>query len=308
MEKNSILIVDDEAMNITALSQMLKYDYTIYVEKDGQGCIDTAMELKPDLILLDIIMPAMSGFEVIDVLKKKPETKDIPVIFVTGLSNSQDEEKGFVLGAADYIGKPFSSATVKLRVRNQIQIVNQQRMIESLITTDSLTGLYNQRSFRSELEREWKRAIRQQTPVSFILFNIDNFNAYDEAYGHSQGDVVLKEVAHIIKSNLFRAMDIIARWDGAEFAVILPDTVLPGACIVAEKIRSAIEKHLFVVEEKEDEKTPTNVTVSVGLHCAIPERQGSYTDKDLITSANKALSYAKGKGRNRVCAFTDITQ
>jgi len=132
VDKNSILIVDDEAMNITALTQILKNDYKIYVEKDGFGCIETAVELKPDLILLDILMPAMDGFEVIKELKRTEATKNIPVVFVTGLSNANDEERGFLLGASDYIFKPFSSAMVKLRVANQIKIVNLEREVKRL--------------------------------------------------------------------------------------------------------------------------------------------------------------------------------
>jgi len=128
-KKNSILIVDDESLNITALSYILSSDYTIYVEKDGQGCIESARKLKPDLILLDIIMPDMSGFEVIKVLKEDLKTHDIPVVFITGLNSAKDEELGFNLGAADYINKPFSAIVVKLRIQNQIQIINQMRTI-----------------------------------------------------------------------------------------------------------------------------------------------------------------------------------
>jgi len=131
-EKNRLLIVDDEPLNLSALTHILSSEYTIYVEKDGIGAIEAAKELKPDLILLDIVMPAMSGFEVISELKKDQALKDIPVIFVTGLSSSQDEEKGFCLGGADYINKPFSSAVVKLRVRNQLTIVNLRRRIAEL--------------------------------------------------------------------------------------------------------------------------------------------------------------------------------
>jgi len=122
VQKNSILIVDDESLNISALSHILSPEYTIYVEKDGQGCIDSARALKPDLILLDIVMPGLNGFEVIKILKNGDETRNIPVIFITGLNNSKDEELGFNLGAADYIYKPFSATIVKLRVKNQMHI------------------------------------------------------------------------------------------------------------------------------------------------------------------------------------------
>jgi len=138
-KENSILIVDDESLNIIALSHILSPDYTIYVEKSGQGCIESARALKPDLILLDVIMPEMDGFEVIKILKEDPETHDIPVVFITGLNSSKDEERGFNLGASDYVNKPFSAIVVKLRVKNQMQIVNQMRSIKKFNNNSALT-------------------------------------------------------------------------------------------------------------------------------------------------------------------------
>ncbi|MCL2387132.1 MAG: diguanylate cyclase [Defluviitaleaceae bacterium] len=301
--KNSILVVDDEAMNITALSHILKQDYTVYVEKDGQGCIEAARELMPDLILLDIIMPAMNGFEVIATLKKDEATRDIPVIFVTGLNNAQDEEMGFVLGAADYISKPFSASVVKLRVKSQIQIINQMRLIHNISITDALTGIGNRRYFYTQLEQEWQRSMRQQTTISFIMLDIDHFKTYNDTHGHLQGDMVLKETAQIIKGSLARAIDKAARWGGEEFAIILPDTTMEGAKLVAERIRETVEAHAFVI----DPSTTTSITVSIGINCNVPKRGADYTLENFVSDADKALYYAKGTGRNRVCVFTEMT-
>ncbi|MCL1862621.1 MAG: diguanylate cyclase [Defluviitaleaceae bacterium] len=284
-EKNSVLIVDDEAMNITALSHILKNDYTIYVEKDGIGCIEAAKELKPDLILLDVLMPAMSGFEVINELKKDETTHDIPVIFVTGLNNAQDEEMGFLRGAADYINKPFSSAVVKLRVHNHMKIINQMRLIHQISITDALTGIGNRRFFYSQMEHEWQRSLRQQTPLGFMMLDIDNFKEYNDKNGHLQGDAVLKNVAEIIKSSLTRAIDIVARWGGEEFVVILPDTPLEGTKAVAERIRESVEK--------------SGLTVSIGVNCTIPMKENC-TQENFVSDTDKALYQAKSEGRNRV--------
>ena len=296
-KKNSVLIVDDEAINITALSHMIGSEYTVYVEKDGLGCIESARELKPDVILLDVVMPAMNGFEVIEELKKDSATRDIPIIFVTGLSDAQDEETGLLLGAADYISKPFSSAIVKLRVRNQLQIVNQMRLIHELSVTDVLTGVGNRRYFNDILSEEWLRALRQQTPLSFMILDIDHFKKYNDTYGHLQGDVILKGVAALIQGGLLRSGDKLARWGGEEFAVILPGTELAGACKVAEAILHETEKSVFML----DENTPTRVTVSAGVHTVVPDMDNTYTLDSFISDTDKALYTAKGTGRNRVC-------
>lgn len=300
--KNSVLIVDDEAMNITALSHILKQDYTVYVEKDGFGCIEAARELKPDLILLDILMPAMSGFEVITALKKDDETKDIPVIFVTGLNNAQDEEMGFVLGAVDYINKPFSHAVVKLRVKSQMQILNQMRIIHNISITDALTGIGNRRFFYTQLEQEWLRSLRQQNTISFMMLDIDNFKEFNDTHGHLQGDLVLKETAQILKNSLSRAIDKIARWGGEEFAIILPDTSIDGAQNVAERIRATVESHTF----KLDGKSHANLTVSIGINCNSPQRTGEYSLENFVSDADRALYHAKATGRNKVCSVRDI--
>jgi len=265
-EKNSVLIVDDEAINIMALSNILAADYDVYVEKDGQGCIDFAKSQKPDLILLDILMPKLSGFEVISQLKKDFETRDIPIIFVTGLDTDTDEEKGLALGAADYINKPYKAAIVKLRVKNQMTLVNQMRMIKNLSITDTLTGIGNRRYFNEQLEQEWQRALRQQKYLSFMILDIDYFKKFNDTYGHLTGDEVLKHTAGLIKQNLLRASDKCARWGGEEFAVILPDTDSGGANEVAESIRKNIEAEPFVVEGGK----AVGVTISIGVNCVVP--------------------------------------
>ena len=294
--KNSILIVDDEGLNITALTHMLSPEYTVYIEKDGQGCIETAKEMKPDLILLDVIMPAMDGFEVIKILKSDQETKDIPVVFVTGLRNAQDEELGFVLGAADYINKPFSAAVVKLRVKNQLQIINQMQEIKHLSITDSLTEVGNRRHFNDVINQEWKRAVRTQSNFSFIILDIDHFKMYNDSHGHLQGDVALKQVASVIRNRLKRPGDQVARWGGEEFAIVLPETDLEGARTVSEDIRATIEATELLTEDGK----PTTVTVSMGLHSMIPPREG-YTLEKFVADTDSALYLAKNTGRNRIC-------
>ena len=302
MEKNTVLIVDDSITNVAILNQILRSEYTIYMENDGESCIKAALELRPDVILLDIMMPGIDGFEVIKILQSEPRTKDIPVIFITGLRDAKAEERGLELGAADYIQKPFSEGIIKLRVRNQMKIINQMRLIHNIGITDALTGIGNRRHFNSSLEIEWMRAMREQSQLSFMIMDIDNFKRFNDTYGHLAGDLVLKKVAKILKSQLMRAADNLARWGGEEFAAILPSTNLEGARIVAEGIRNCIEHAVFIL----DDGTPASVTLSVGLHTAVPVKEGELTLEKFVAAADNALYHAKRGGRNRVYSVSEI--
>ena len=300
MAKNSVLIIDDEAISVSALSEMLSDDYIVYAETNGTGGIEVARNLLPDMILLDVVMPGISGFEVISTLKKEEKTKDIPVIFITSMGDSHDEEMGLALGAADYISKPFSKSIVKLRVQNQSQIINQIRTINTLSMTDTLTGIGNRRFFNNVVSSEWKRAKRMQTNISFMILDIDNFKNYNDSYGHLQGDVVIKELAAIMKSELERASDKIARWGGEEFAIVLPETSLSGAIKVAEDIRKRVENANLALPDG----TITPVTVSIGVHSIVPSQiDVSCTLDKFLSDADNALYHAKRTGKNKVCTI-----
>ena len=302
-KKNSILIVDDDVFNITVLANILKDDYEIHVEKDGAAAVETAKKLSPDLIILDVIMPKMDGFEVLAKLREIQETSEIPVIFVTGLNNVKDEEKGLALGARDYIHKPFSPAIVNLRVKNQLQIVNQLRIINRLSQTDALTGLYNRRYFDARIDYEWSRAIREKTLLSILMIDVDDFKNYNDTYGHLQGDVVLRTIANILKQKLQRSTDMLVRWGGEELAVLLPCTDLPGACLVAEKLRVAVETHTFPYVST---PAPASVTISIGINCVAPWEYS--TIEHFVGEADKALYRAKKAGKNRAEAATGLNR
>ena len=295
-ERNSILIVDDESLNITALNHILGGDYTIFVEKHGKDAFEAAKELSPDLIILDIIMPEMDGFEIIATLKGNHDTREIPVIFITGLGGPESEERGLALGAVDYIHKPFNPAIVKLRVRNQLQIVNQMRMINHLSITDTLTNTANRRHFNTRLNYEWQRSIRERTPLSLFLIDVDRFKNYNDTYGHLQGDVALRSIADSIGKRLYRTTDLLARWGGEEFAVLLPNTHAQGARIVAEDIRASIEKGVFPFGD-----IHTYLTVSIGANCIVPGQQNCMDF--FVQCADKALYDAKNSGRNKVVIY-----
>ena len=294
--KHTILIVDDEAVNIRALSQVLLPEYTVYMARDGQTAIETAEDVTPDLILLDVIMPDMSGYEVITELKNCDRTMEIPVIFITGLSGVEDEEKGFLLGAVDYITKPFNDTIVRVRVRQHLQTLRQLRMIKRLGVIDPLTDISNRRGFNERLEIEWAHAIRDKSTLSILMIDIDHFKRYNDTYGHPQGDVLLQTIAGIFRQTLVRSTDYAARWGGEEFAILLPGTNLDGALKIAERIRSDVENTPVACADGSD----THVTVSIGVYSQSPQH-GDLTN-DFVTGADKALYTAKGTGRNKVCS------
>lgn len=294
--KNSILVVDDEKANLVFLTRVLGEKYAIYTAKDGASGIRKAAELVPDLIMLDILMPDMSGYDVLNELKKQDATRDIPVIFITAMSSDDEEEKALSYNAVDYINKPFKPNVVKLRVRNQIRIVNQVRTIERLSMTDQLTEIPNRRSFDSRLTMEWRRAIREKKYISLLMLDVDKFKAYNDTYGHQQGDNVLRAVAKSLEQDMMRPGDFAARWGGEEFAAVLACTDLNGAMQVAERIRANIEALRITVPGTSD---VAPVTISIGVESMMPDQNSSL---DLfISAADNALYAAKKAGRNRVC-------
>ena len=295
--KSSLLIVDDEVLNIMVLTSILNAEYSIYAAKTGQDAIELAAEHAPDVILLDILMPGMDGYEVISALKNSDKTREIPVIFVTGLDYVEDEEKGLLMGASDYIRKPFSASIVKLRVRNQIEMRNYIQTIERLSMIDQLANIPNRRGFDERLQMEWGRAIRTKTPLSIFMLDLDNFKNYNDTYGHMQGDMALQTIAKIFAQQLKRSVDFVARWGGEEFIALLADADWDGALDIAERIRTDVENAVIPLANGQT----TKLTVSIGLNSQIPAPSGSILD--FIHHADKALYTAKKAGKNRVCRY-----
>ncbi|MCL2765024.1 MAG: diguanylate cyclase [Treponema sp.] len=297
VKKNSLLIVDDENSNLKVLTYILGQDYTIYTSSNGANAIEKAREYVPDLILLDILMPGMDGYQTLSEIKKCNIVKKTPVIFITGLDSDEDEEKGLSLDSADYITKPFNPTIVKLRVRNQIQIVNQLRTIEKLIMIDQLTNIPNRRCFDDRLKMEWKQAIRENTPISLLVMDLDKFKNINDTYGHLQGDIVLQTVAEVFSHSFKRPGDFVARWGGEEFVVLMPNTQMEGAVEVAEKIRSDVESRVMPSLDH----SRITITISIGVNSIVPTLD-CLVDS-FISNADKALYNAKQTGRNKVVCY-----
>jgi len=296
-EKNRILIVDDDTSMLIELASILNQEYKIYTVKDGASALEKATEVSPDLILLDVIMPDMSGFEVLNKLKEDEKTRDIPVLFITGVADSEAEIQGLAAGAVDYVHKPLNDSLVKLRVRHQIQLLNQFRKIEHMSMSDQLTGLPNRRSFELKINEEWDRASRELTPLSVMMVDIDHFKKYNDTYGHQQGDVALKAVAELFQKSLRRPSDFVARWGGEEFILLLPNTDSKGAEDVAESIRLLAE----ATEIPASDKSVTKLTVSIGVNTRVPGQ--TITLEKFVSWTDMALYTAKNKGRNKVCVY-----
>ena len=311
-EGYKILIADDSLLNQEALRRLLAPDgpseygqlhsqNTIITAKSGPEALEKAAVDKPDLILLDIIMPGMNGFEVLTKLKESDATRPIPVIVISGLSDEEDEEKGFLLGAVDYIVKPFKKSIVMARVNTHLRIVEQMRLIEQVSLLDGLTGIPNRRSLDNSINTEWKRAVRNRTPLSFFMIDVDNFKRYNDTYGHRQGDEALRTVSEVLHSSLQRPADFAARWGGEEFAMLLPNTGLQGALHVAEHVRSNIENTAITSVTDTGDPSVFNITVSIGAASIMPSAENNIVD--LIEQADKSLYTAKNTGKNKVCSL-----
>lgn len=329
----NILIVDDQLDNLKVLSNILESEgYEVRKALNGKIALNTCQKVQPDLILLDINMPDIDGYEVCRQLKADQRTKDIPIIFISVLDEAIDKVKAIKIGGADYISKPFQFDEVIARVQNQLTIqklrielqttndklraqnhrlqaeVAKRRQAElalqqanqtlqELVWSDGLTEIANRRYFDDYLQREWQRSAREKTWLSLLLCDIDYFKAYNDNYGHLAGDACLKQVAKTVKDTIRRPADLVARYGGEEFAVILPNTGAKGAICVAENLRSQIENlqilHCASLAHQ-------YVTLSIGIASDIPTV--NHIPEILIEKSDKALYEAKTRGRNRICA------
>jgi diguanylate cyclase (GGDEF)-like protein len=297
-DKQTILIVDDVATDIQMLANALQEDYRILVALKGEVVMDIASAYpKPDLILLDIMMPDMDGYAICKQLKSNPETMSIPVVFVTALQKNDDQERGLNLGAVDYITKPFHLPIVKARVRNHMLLKRKTDQLEELSHLDGLTGIANRRHFDEALSKEQGRLHRLGGNLSLIMLDIDYFKPFNDNYGHGTGDDCLIQVAKALSGIIKRPTDLLARYGGEEFVVVLPDTSIEGAKQVAQSLHDEINRlaisHAF-------SPIADHITVSLGLASLTIEPAGSELP-DLLKQADEALYKAKETGRNRIC-------
>ena len=290
-----ILFVDDEPINISVLAEFLSKDYRVLFCQSGQDALILARSKLPDLVLLDIELPDINGYEVCRQLKSNQATQNIPVVFSTGKDSPEDEVVGLNIGASDYITKPYNVELIRARVRNQIRLKKKTDLLEQLANLDGLTELPNRRYFDDHFEHEWRRAKRSQQPISLAMVDIDYFKDYNDLYGHSVGDDCLQSVASVLSKVASRGTEFVARYGGEEFVFVWPENDFSHAKDAAELVRAHIEalgiphtgSHCHNV-----------VTVSIGIASVVPTNE--IEKHSLIECADKQLYRAKAEGRNRV--------
>ncbi len=297
-EKPSILIIDDNAQNLQILADILRCNnYKVAMVKDGIKALNFISKIKPDIILLDIMMPGIDGFEVCSILKKDNNTKEIPVIFVSALTDIADKVRGFKAGGVDYITKPFQKEEVLARVNTHVQLKYSQEELKRAYhilkktceeldyasKTDSLTRLSNRLDIIEKIKSQ-----RSGKPFSLILCDIDNFKNFNDRYGHDCGDFVLISVANLMRCSV-REQDTVARWGGEEFLLLLPETDLNGSRVVAEKIKAELADKCY---EYNNLKIQISMTFGISLFDT-----GDSIDK-CVKKADKALYKGKKSGKN----------
>jgi diguanylate cyclase (GGDEF)-like protein len=293
-----ILIVDDVPTNVHILADALSRDYRIKVASNGREALAIAEKTQPDLILLDVMMPELDGYEVCRRLKANPLTQRIPVIFATARGEEADEEFGFRLGAVDYIAKPFKLTVVRARVSTHVRLKRQADRLEQLCHIDGLTGIPNRRKFDYQFESEWKRAVREGAPLSLVMLDIDHFKAFNDHYGHGSGDTCLQAVAHALARAAMRPGDLVARYGGEEFVALLPNADAEAALAIARRMRQYVAD--LAIPHAHSDAGPV---VSVSIGCATAIDCAAIQPAALLEAADTELYRAKTSGRNQVCAL-----
>jgi diguanylate cyclase (GGDEF)-like protein len=294
-EKACILIVDDNSENIRLLGTLLSLqNYRIVAAQNGKQALKALETVEPDLVLLDIMMPVMDGYETCQLIKSDPKNEDLSVIFLTAKTECKDVLKGFELGAVDYITKPFDVPVLLARVKTHVKLHQYYKRLQNQAFLDGLTQVPNRLRFEQVLQNEWQRSLRTQTFLAVIMLDIDFFKQINDDYGHLVGDEVLKKIAFTIDNQAKRAGDFVGRYGGEEFVVILPHTALKNALDLAETIRKTIADLMIP-----NAGTPLkHVTVSLGVAATIPQAEESA--KAVVDQADKQLYIAKHNGRNQV--------
>jgi diguanylate cyclase (GGDEF)-like protein len=301
-ERISILIVDDDTMYLDILRDLLQDTYVIHVAQTGPSAIMLAEEVRPDVILLDVVIPGMTGYEVFSALQENEATRHIPVIFISGLTDMEEQEKGYLLGAAEYVQKPCGKVVLHAKIETQLKIVEYSQIINQIGLLDPLTGLPLRRRFIYRLNEEWRRNCRTQTAISLLLIDIDNFRDFNQKYGYLLGDAALKQIGLVCKNSVHRPADTAATLGGGMFALLLPGTDDSGAAKIAQDVLLTAEDTEIIPLNSEK---AAKLTVSIGIATLTPKKEDlqSNGDKiidDFMSAALEKLQEAKASGKNRI--------
>ena len=299
LNKQILMVVDDYQSNLQAMNALFEFQYHVVLQDNAHDSINYATQQNVDLILLDVDMPVMNGYEACTALKSNAITAHIPIIFVTAADSTDEEAKGLLLGAVDYVVKPVNLTILRARVRNHMDLIYYRKQLEILSCVDGLTGASNRRQLDTMLLQHYASTIRYGHCLTFLMIDIDDFKAYNDTYGHVKGDQCLKQVAHTIMSVRRRETDIVGRYGGEEFAVILPDTDAQGGLVIANMVLERIRQLKI---ENAGVSTHKIVTVSIGLAVFEAQHQEhqEFTLEAFIDQADQQLYMAKHNGKNCV--------
>lgn len=295
--RQTILIVDDTPENIEVMARALGDDYRIRFATSGVAALNLVQEEQPALILLDLMMPGMDGYEVLERLKEDGLTRDIPVIFVTARNDMESETHALEAGGVDFITKPVNPAVVRARIKTHLTLQAQKDFLRSLAFIDGLTGLANRRRFDEALDLEWRFCKRHAAPLVLLFLDVDFFKRYNDHYGHLAGDDCLKQVAAVLSQQFRRPHDLVARYGGEEFVCLLPESDLGAIKAKAQALCDAVAAQ-GIPHETSD--AASVVTISIGMAVMVPN-DGNEAG-DLVAMADANLYAAKEGGRNRVCS------
>jgi two-component system chemotaxis family response regulator WspR len=313
-----VLLVDDQAMIGEAVRRGLANEENIdfHFCADPHQAIAQAILIRPTVILQDLVMPGLDGLTLVREYRNNPLTRDIPIIVLSTKEDPLIKSAAFAAGANDYLVKLPDTIELVARIRyhsrsymtllqrdeayralrvSQQQLLDTNLVLQRLMNSDGLTGLSNRRHFDEYLELEWRRALREQSQISLLMIDVDYFKAFNDNFGHLEGDEALRKVSGAIRESCGRSSDLPARYGGEEFALVLPTTSPGGARLLAEKLRQIVEglniPHIFPAPG-------ARLTISIGLATLIPQPGSS--SRQLIMEADKGLYLAKNNGRNQV--------
>jgi diguanylate cyclase (GGDEF)-like protein len=291
-----ILAIDDTPANLLTLGKALGEEYDLQIATSGITGLAQAIESPPDLILLDVMMPDMDGYETCRRLLACPMTRDIPIIFITAQNGTEDESLGLETGAVDFISKPVNPPVLRARVHTHLVLKHMADQLRSMALVDGLTGIANRQRLDEALESAWRACLRSGSPLALAMIDIDHFKRMNDTYGHQMGDTCLIAVASTLKALMGRPHDLVARYGGEEFLCVFPDTDLAGVQAKAEELRQAVQALRI---PNEGVNATMVVTISIGVAATIPT--AAMAPYQLLAMADRQLYEAKRTGRNRIC-------
>ena len=298
--KPCVLIVDDQPANVRLMAEALKGEYELRFATSGAAAIDVAAKGGVDLILLDVVMPELDGFEVCRRLKADDRTAPIPVIFITAREDAEDETQGFDAGGVDYITKPAKPAIVRARVKTHLELKHARDLLAHMAMVDPLTGIPNRRRFDTTLQLEWQRAARNERWLSLAILDVDYFKRFNDTYGHARGDDCLRAIAQTVSALARRPGELVARIGGEEFAVILPETDSRAMHDLMSALLGRV--HDLSIDHAASD-CAEKVTVSIGAVTLVPNRDEG--PDGAVQTADRLLYQAKESGRAH-CVHADL--